>query len=162
MTARVVSLNVGRVRTVEWHGRAVTTAIWKEPIAGRVEVGAYGLHGDQQADPRVHGGLEKAAYAYATGDYRWWERELGAVLEPGTFGENLTVEGIDLGAAITGDEWRIGSVVLAVTQPRSPCFKLGIRMGDAEFVKRFALAGRLGTYLKVIEPGAIQVGDIIT
>ena len=159
MTARLESVNVGRIRTVEWHGRAVTTAIWKEPVTDRVYIGFEGLSGDEQADPRVHGGPEKAVYAYSAGDYAWWERELAAVVVPGTFGENLTVAGVDVGAAVTGDRWHVGSAVLEVTQPRGPCFKLGIRMGDAAFVKRFSAAGRLGTYLKVLEPGEVQTGD---
>jgi MOSC domain-containing protein YiiM len=161
LTAHLASVNVGRVRAVEWHGRTVTTAIWKSPLAGRVYIGFRGLSGDEQADPRVHGGPEKAVYAYSSLDYRWWEQEAGEVLEPGTFGENLTVEGLDLGTAVTGDEWHVGSAVLAVTQPRGPCFKLGLRMGDAAFVKRFSEAGRLGTYLRVVEPGEVETGDII-
>jgi MOSC domain-containing protein YiiM len=139
----------------------VTTAIWKAPVAGRVHIGATGMSGDEQADPRVHGGPEKAVYAYSTGDYRWWEREIGAVLEPGTFGENLTIDDLDLAAAVTGDVWHVGTAVLAVTQPRAPCFKLGLRMGDAAFVKQFAEAGRLGTYLRVVEPGEVEVGNVV-
>jgi len=161
VTARIVSVNVGRIRAVEWHGRTVTTAIWKAPVAGRVQIDANGLAGDEQADPRVHGGPQKAVYAYSIEDYHWWEREIAAVLEPGTFGENLTIEGVDIGNAVIGEEWRIGSAVLAVTHPRGPCFKLGLRMGDAAFVKRFAAAGRLGTYLKVLEPGDIETGDTV-
>ena len=161
MAAHLVSVNVGRVRTVEWHGRPVTTAIWKQPVAERVYVDFEGLSGDEQADPRVHGGPEKAVYAYSADDYAWWEAELRSVLPPGTFGENLTVSGIDVGASVPGDHWLVGSAVLQVTEPRGPCFKLGLRMGDAAFVKRFAAAGRLGTYLTVIEPGEIQTGDIV-
>ena len=161
MTAHLISVNVGRVRSVEWHGRPVTTAIWKAPVLDRVYVGFDGLSGDEQADPRVHGGPEKAVYAYSTDDYAWWENELASMLAPGTFGENLTVAGVDVGAAVAGDQWRVGSAVLEVTQPRGPCFKLGLRMGDAAFVKRFAEAGRLGTYLKVLEPGEVQTGDMV-
>lgn len=161
MTAHLVSVNVGRVRTVDWHGRGVTTAIWKEPVAGGVYIGFNGLTGDEQADARVHGGPEKAAYAYSTADYSWWEDELAAILAPGTFGENLTVAGVDVGAAVAGDQWHVGTAVLAVTQPRGPCFKLGLRMSDAAFVKQFSAVGRLGTYLKVLEPGEIEAGDAI-
>ncbi|HEY6533279.1 MAG TPA: MOSC domain-containing protein, partial [Acidimicrobiales bacterium] len=106
---RLVSVNVGRRRTVRWRDRAVSTAIWKAPVVGPVEVavGGGGVEGDVQADRRVHGGVDKAVYAYAVEDYSWWETTTGA-LEPGRFGENLTTEGIDLVAACVGDRWRIG------------------------------------------------------
>ncbi len=160
--ARVVSVNVGTVRTVEWHGRTVTTGIWKSPVAGRVAVRGVNLAGDVQADLRVHGGPDKAVYAYAVEDYEWWAHELGRALDPGTFGENLTVEGIDLGALVIGTRWRVGSAVLEVAQPRQPCFKLGIRMGDASFVDRFEEAARFGAYLRIVEEGDVGAGDAIT
>lgn len=156
---RVVAVNVGRPRTVEWAGRRVRTAIWKHPVEGRVEVRGVSLAGDDQADRRVHGGPDKAVYAYATEDYRWWESELGRRLGPGTFGENLTTEGIDLQAALVGERWRVGTAVLEVCQPRMPCQKLGIRMGDARFVRRFDAAGRYGTYLRIVEEGDVGAGD---
>jgi MOSC domain-containing protein YiiM len=160
--AQVVSVNVGTVRTVEWHGRSVTTSIWKSPVAGRVAVRGVNLDGDVQADLRVHGGPDKAVYAYAVEDYEWWSHELGRELEPGTFGENLTVEGLDLGALVIGTHWRVGSTELEVASPRQPCFKLGIRMGDASFVDRFDDAARFGAYLRIVEEGDIGAGDAIT
>jgi MOSC domain-containing protein YiiM len=158
---RVVSVNVGARRTVEWHGRAVETGIWKTPVDGRVAVRGVNLDGDEQADLRVHGGPDKAVYAYAVEDYEWWSRELGRAMEPGTFGENLTVRGVDLGAAVIGTRWRAGTTMLEVAQPRLPCFKLGMRMGDAAFVEEFELAGRYGAYLRIIEEGDVGAGDAI-
>jgi len=160
--ARVVSVNVGGVRTVEWHGRAVTTGIWKAPVDGRVAVRGVNLVGDDQADRRVHGGPDKAVYAYAVEDYAWWSRELGRELEPGTFGENLTVEGVDLSALVIGTRWFVGTTELEVSQPRQPCFKLGIRMGDAAFVDRFDDAARFGAYLRIVREGDVGAGDEVT
>ena len=157
----VVSVNVGARRVVEWHGRQVETGIWKSPVAGRVAVRGVNLDGDEQADLRVHGGPDKAVYAYAVEDYEWWAHELGRALEPGTFGENLTVRGVDLGALVIGTQWCVGSTVLEVSQPRLPCFKLGMRMGDAAFVEEFDLAGRFGAYLRIVEEGDVGAGDQI-
>jgi MOSC domain-containing protein YiiM len=126
--ARLVSLNVGGVHEIQWQGRSVTTGIWKEPVSDRRRVRDVNVAGDDQADRRAHGGHTKALYAYAVEDYRWWSVQLGHGLSPGTFGENLTTEGMDLAAALVGERWRIGSVVLRVTEPRIPCYKLGIRM----------------------------------
>jgi MOSC domain-containing protein YiiM len=159
--ARVASVNVGLPRTVNWAGRSVTSAIWKEPVPGRVTVEGVNLDGDDQADRRVHGGPDKAVYAYAVEDYAWWANELGAEPGPGTFGENLTTTALDLGACVIGQRWQVGTAVLEVAQPREPCFKLGMRMGDAEFVERFASSGRSGTYLRIVEPGDIGADDSI-
>jgi MOSC domain-containing protein YiiM len=161
-TPRVISVNVGLPRTVTWAGRSVTSGIWKEPVEGRVFVEGVNLRGDDQADRRVHGGPDKAVYAYATEDYTWWTAVLGRSLGAGTFGENLTTEGIDLTACVIGQEWHVGTTVLQVAQPREPCFKLGMRMGDAEFVELFGSSGRSGTYLRIREPGDIGAGDPIT
>jgi MOSC domain-containing protein YiiM len=158
---RVVSLNVGDIREIEWQGRLVTTAIWKFPLAGRVPLRGVNFAGDDQADRTVHGGPDKAVYAYSAEDYDFWRRELGIDMPAGTFGENLTVEGLDLTHAMIGDRWRVGSTLLEVAQPRLPCFKLGIRMGDARFPKRFQAAGRMGAYLRVVEEGDVGAGDEI-
>lgn len=155
------SVNVGRPRKVPWHDRHVTTAIWKEPITGRIAAAGVNLDGDDQADRRVHGGPTKAIYAYAIEDYDWWAGQLGSRLTPGTFGENLTVAGIDLRAAVVGERWQVGSITVRVTEPRIPCFKLGIRMGDAAFVGRFADAARPGTYLAIEGAGDVEAGDPI-
>ena len=157
----VVSVNVGRPRQVDWHGRTVTTAIWKHPVDGRHSVAGVNIVGDDQGDRRVHGGPTKAIYAYATADYDWWQGRLGAALDPGTFGENLTVVGIDPAAAVIGERWQVGSATLRVTEPRIPCFKLGIRMGDASFVDQFAAAGRPGAYLAIEGEGDVGAGDRI-
>jgi MOSC domain-containing protein YiiM len=162
ITPRVVSVNVGLPRTVTWAGRSVTSGIWKEPVEGRVVVEGVNLHGDDQADRRVHGGPDKAVYAYATEDYTWWAAVLGRTLGAGTFGENLTTEGIDLAACVIGQEWHVGTAVLQVAQPREPCFKLGMRMGDAKFVELFGSSGRSGTYLRIQQPGDVGAGDFIT
>jgi MOSC domain-containing protein YiiM len=159
--ASVVSVNVGLPRAVELEGRSITTAIWKQPVAGRVAVRGVNVAGDDQADRSVHGGADKAVYAYAREDTDWWEAELGRPLEDGTFGENLTVRGLDVSNSLVGERWRIGTAVLEVSQPRLPCFKLGLRMGDPRFVKRFASALRPGAYLRIVREGEIRAGDQI-
>lgn len=160
--AEVVSVNVGMPRTVVHDGRAVTTAIWKRPVTGRVAVRGVNLDGDDQADRSVHGGVDKAVYAYAREDYEWWGAELGTeALEPGTFGENLTVAGIDLNAAEVGERWRTGSALLEVSEPRFPCWKLGVRFGDQTMLKRFAAAARPGAYLRIAQEGELEAGDVV-
>ena len=156
----VVSVNVGLPRVVEWRGRQVSSAIWKEPVEGPIVLEGINLVGDDQADRRVHGGIDKAVYAYSVEDYQRWATTTGP-LRPGTFGENLTTGGIDLGKAHIGDRWRVGSAVLEVSQPRQPCCKIGIAMGDDSFPGAFAAAGRPGTYLRIITAGSLQAGDLI-
>ena len=160
-TAQVLFVNVGGVRTVDVGERTITTAIWKSPVEGRVAVCGVNVSGDDQADREVHGGEHKAVYAYAWEDTLWWQRELGRDLEPGNFGENLTLGGVDLPDAVVGERWRVGSALLEVSEPRFPCFKLGLRMGDPRFVKRFAAARRTGAYLRIIEEGDVGAGDPI-
>jgi len=126
-----------------------------------VYVRGVNVEGDDQADRSVHGGVDKAVYSYAAEDYAWWSGELGRELDAGTFGENLTVEGIDLREAVIGQRWRVGSTELEVSEPRFPCFKLGIRMGDPRFLKRFANARRPGSYLRIAEEGELGPGDVI-
>jgi MOSC domain-containing protein YiiM len=157
---RLVSVNVGRPRQVAVRrGRPLMSAIGKEPVEGRVRVTGEAVDGDAQADRRVHGGPDKAVYAYAVEDTAWWAAELGRPLGPGMFGENLTVEGMDVSGARIGERWRIGAVELEVAQPRFPCAKLGIRFGDPRMVKRFGEAGRPGAYLRIVAPGEIGAGD---
>jgi MOSC domain-containing protein YiiM len=139
----------------------VRTGIWKLPAEGPIHAGAEGLDGDAVVDRRYHGGIDKAVYAYSVEDYAWWSEQLGEELEPGRFGENLTTEGIDLLDARIGDRWRVGEALLEVSEPRIPCFKLGVRMGNLGFVKQFARALRLGAYLRVLEPGELGAGDPI-
>jgi MOSC domain-containing protein YiiM len=160
-TGRVESVNVGEPRPVEVDGRTVWTAIWKSPVEGRVPLRGVNLRGDDQADRTVHGGPDKAVYAYAIEDTEWWEGQLGGPLGAGAFGENLTVRGLPVSEAVIGERWAVGSAVLEVAQPRLPCFKLGLRMGDPRFLKRFAAAGRPGAYLRVVQEGDIGAGDQI-
>jgi len=155
----VVSVNVGRIRPVERDGKPATTAIWKTPVSGRVRAEGVNLSGDDQADRTVHGGYDKAVYAYAIEDTRWWESELGRGVGPGGFGENLTLEGLPLVDSVVGERWTAGTAVLEVSEPRLPCWKLGLRMGDALFPRRFTRAARPGTYLRIVEAGDVGAGD---
>jgi MOSC domain-containing protein YiiM len=157
----VVAVNVGVPRPVELGGRTIWTAIWKSPVEGRVPLRGVNLRGDDQADRSVHGGPDKAVYAYGAEDTEWWEAELGRSLGPGAFGENLTVRGLPVSEAVIGERWAVGSTLLEVAQPRLPCFKLGLRMGDPRFLKHFTAAGRPGAYLRVIREGDIGAGDAI-
>ena len=160
--ARLLTVCVGRPHPVGLHrGRPVKSSIGKAPVSGRVRVEGVNVAGDDQADRRVHGGPDKAVYAYAREDTAWWERELGRELGPGAFGENLTVEGVDVSGALIGERWRLGSVELEVCQPRFPCFKLGLRFGDPQMLKRFTRAGRPGAYLRIVREGEIGAGDAI-
>lgn len=161
LTGMVTSVNVGVPRPYTWLGREVVTAIRKAPVPGRVAVRGVNLDGDDQADRTVHGGPDKAVYAYAVEDAADWSAEIGRGLGPGAFGENLTVRGLDLGAAVLGSRWRVGSAVLRVAGPRLPCLKLGLAMDDRHFPRRFARAGRPGTYLAIVEPGEVGAGDVV-
>jgi MOSC domain-containing protein YiiM len=158
----VISVNVGRPRDVEWHGRTVRTSIWKDPVQGPVRVTSLNLEGDEQSDLSVHGGRDKAVYAYPAEHYEYWRQELGIDALPwGAFGENLTTAGIVEREIGIGDTIRIGSVDLVVTQPRMPCFKLGIRFGRDDMVKRFLHSGRSGFYFAVVREGEMTAGDSI-
>jgi MOSC domain-containing protein YiiM len=157
----VESVNVGAPQPVQVNGHTVLTAIWKHPASGRVLLRGVNLLGDDQADRRVHGGPEKAVYAYAREDIDWWENELQHPLGAAPFGENLTVKGLPVSEAVIGEQWTVGSALLQVAQPRLPCFKLAIRMDDPRFLKRFVAAGRPGTYLRILREGDIAAGDEI-
>jgi MOSC domain-containing protein YiiM len=158
-TESVLSVNVAQMRRIERHGELVRTGIWKHPVSGPVAVRGVNIEGDDQGDRSVHGGPDKAVYAYAREDIDWWERELGRELPDGTFGENLTLRGVEPAKALVGERWRIGSVLLEVSEPRFPCWKLGVRFGDPLMLKRFALARRTGTYLRIVEEGKLEAGD---
>lgn len=157
----LMSVNVATMREIERNGEIFRTGIWKYPVAGRVAVRGVNVEGDDQGDRSVHGGPDKAVYSYAGEDYDWWSRALGQTVEPGTFGENLTTGGIDLSGALIGERWRVGSVLLEVSEPRFPCWKLGVKMGDPRFLKRFAQARRPGAYLRIVEPGELGSGDTV-
>lgn len=159
---RVVSVNVSRAREVLWKGGVVSTGIYKEPVAGRVRVRTLGLEGDEQADRTVHGGPRKAVYAYASEHYRAWREELPGRDWPwGTFGENVTTEGLREESVHVGDRYRVGSALLEATRPRFPCFKLGIKFGREDIIPTFLHRGRSGFYFAVVEEGDVAEGDPI-
>ncbi len=159
---QLVSVNVGLPREVEWHGRVVRTSIWKSPVKGPVRVTSLNLEGDEQSDLSVHGGAEKAVYAYPREHYEYWGRELPAKDLPwGAFGENITIEGLLEPDVRIGDRIRVGSAEFLVTQPRMPCFKLGVRFGRDDMVKRFLRSGRTGFYLAVFREGEVTSDDSI-
>ncbi len=159
---RVVSVNVGEPREVEWKGRIVSTGIFKNPIAGRVAVRHLNLDGDRQADLTVHGGPEKAIYVYPAEYYAYWRKEFPEMELPfGMFGENFTVEGLDEMVNI-GDQFSIGTTKVMVTQPRLPCYKLGLKFKRDDILKRFLNSGLTGFYLSVLEEGEVEAGDTIT
>lgn len=156
---RVESIAVGTPRKVEWNGRDILTSIFKTPIPGPVRVRRHNLDGDRQSDLAVHGGEDKAVYAYAAEDYDWWRKLLGRDLDPASFGENLTLRGLDLAQVSIGDVFRIGEAELQAAGPRLPCFKLGIRLGDPGIIKTFAESRRWGVYFRVLAEGWIAIGD---
>jgi MOSC domain-containing protein YiiM len=157
---RVVSVNIGLPRTVRLQRRDVTTGIFKKPVAGRIPLRRLNFDGDRQADLAVHGGAAKAVYAYPLEHYAFWREQLQEELPFGSFGENLTVERLPLEQDIAvGDRFRIGTAELVVTQPRIPCFKLALRFGREDMVKRFLASGRTGYYLAVQVEGDVGAGD---
>ena len=158
---RLLSVQVGLPRSVELRGRRMRTAIFKEPVLLRVCVSRLNLEGDRQADLRVHGGPDKAVYAYDLSGYEHWSRKLSRELPFGQFGENLTVEGMPETEVRINDTYRIGSALLQVSQPRSPCGKLVMKMGIPGFARDFLASGRTGFYLRVLEEGEIGAGDAI-
>ena len=157
---KVLSLNVGLPREVTWQGKRVTTGIFKEPIQERVMMRTLNLDGDQQADLTVHGGVSKAVYAYPSEHYNYWRSELpGMDLSWGMFGENFTTEGFLEDAVYIGDRFRIGETEVMVTEPRMPCYKLGIKFGRADIIKRFLASRRTGFYFAVMREGMVSAGD---
>ena len=164
----LVSVNVGLPRQVAWKGRSVTTGIFKESVQGRVAVRRLNLDGDRQADLSVHGGADKAVYAYPVEHYNYWRDELAGMEMPfgpfgpfGMFGENFTTEGLVEDAVNIADRFRIGAAELVVTQPRLPCYKLGLKFGRDDMVKRFLASGRTGFYFSVSREGEVEAGDAI-
>ena len=159
---KLLSVNVGLPREIEWQGKRVRTSIFKSASAGHVRVMTLNVEGDEQSDLSVHGGVHKAVYAYPSEHYPFWREEVPELdLSLGTFGENFTTEGLFEEAVHIGDRFRVGSAEFIVTQPRLPCFKLGIRFGRQEMVKRFLRSGRTGFYLAVLEEGSVIAGDSI-
>jgi len=159
---KLISVNVGLPRDVNWHGKMVRTSIWKNPVPDRIRVSMLNLEGDRQSDLSVHGGKDKAVYAYPSEHYSYWQEKLPNVALPwGALGENFTTEGISENQVRIGDRLQIGSAEFVVTQPRMPCFKLGIRFNDMKMVKRFLDSKRTGFYLAVVREGEVGAGDAI-
>ncbi len=162
---KLASVNTGMPREVKWHGRMVTTAIFKEPVKGRVALRKLNLDGDRQADLTVHGGEHKAVYCYPLAHYDYWKRELpGRELPMGMFGENFTLDdgdgpGLLEESVYLGDRFSVGTAEVTVTQPRLPCYKLGVRFGSDDMVKRFLASGRTGFYVAVLREGEVGAGD---
>jgi MOSC domain-containing protein YiiM len=162
MTARVVAVNVGIVTFVDYTAApSGTTGIDKRPATGPVVIRTDGVAGDHIGEPRLHGGVDQAVYAYAREDARWWERELDRVIPPGRFGENLSTEGLDVTGAVIGEEWVVGTTVLQVTRPRTPCRTFAAHWGVPDLVRRFTDRAAPGAYLRVLVEGEIAAGDEI-
>lgn len=159
--AWVEAVLVGRPQRYTWLERELVSSIFKDPVVGPVAVLADHLEGDEQADRHSHGGSDKAIYAYAREDLDWWSAELGRSVDDGLFGQNLTTVGLDLTNAVIGQTWHVGTAVLQVTEPRTPCWKLGLRAKDARFPRRAAASRRPGVLLRVLQQGTLQQGDPI-
>ena len=159
---RLLSVSVGLPREVTWHNRRVTTGIFKQPVSGRVALRKLNLDGDRQADLTVHGGKFKAVYCYPSENYEYWKRELpGRDFPVAVFGENFTTEGLFEDSLYLGDRYRVGTAEVVVTQPRMPCYKLGVRFADDQMVKRFLASKRSGFYVAVAKEGTVGAGDEI-
>lgn len=160
---KIISLNVGRPRIVLWKGEPVSTGIFKEPVSGSVPLRTLNLDGDRQADLSVHGGPNKAVYAYPVEHYDFWKKELPEMQLPlGMFGENFSTEGLLESTVNIGDRFQIGSAEVTVTQPRMPCYKLGIKFGRTDILRRFLASGRTGFYFSVTREGEVTAGDSFT
>jgi MOSC domain-containing protein YiiM len=159
---KLVSVNTGLPREVTWRGMNVTTGIFKQPVEGRVALRKLNLDGDRQADLTVHGGEHKAVYCYPLAHYDYWKKELpGRELAMGSFGENFTIDSLLEDSVHLGDQFSVGSATVIVTQPRLPCYKLGVRFQSDDMVKRFLASGRMGFYLAVTGEGEVGAGDEI-
>lgn len=156
---RILSVNLGRATPLAKAKPSGVSGIYKLPTPEPVDITRLGIPGDAICDTENHGGVDQAVYLYGEPDYIWWSHELGMQLQPGTFGENLTVSGLESAHAWIGDRLAIGSVLLEVTSPRIPCVTLAARMGDPQFVKRFRRAERPGLYCRVLQEGSVQAGD---
>jgi MOSC domain-containing protein YiiM len=162
VSARVLSINITSVvHEGEWTGSEGRTGIDKRSVVGPIEFKNNGVVGDRIIDTNVHGGYDQAVYAYAQEDALWWEKEINEEIPAGRFGENLRTEGIDVNAALVGEQWKIGSVILEVSQPRIPCRVFAGFWKRATLIKDFTQAGRPGAYLRIIQEGTAQAGDLI-
>ncbi len=161
-TGSVLAVSVGELREVVHNGRRTQTGIWKSPVPGRVALRDNAVEGDSIANLDNHGGEHKAVYVYSTDDSRWWRSEHGRIVLPGAMGENLTVSDVSASTANVGDRWTIGSAVLEVAGPRTPCFKLGLRHDDQDIVEEFRNSLRWGAYMRIISEGDVGQGDEIS
>ena len=159
--AKVLSVNVGTPREFEYKNRNAKSAIWKSPVTGRIAARGVNLDGDDQADRVAHGGYDKAVYAYAIEDIAWWEQQVGQTIHYGVFGENVTTHGISVNEALVGERWEVGTTILEVSEPRIPCWRLGVSMEDKTFPRQFTQALRPGSYLRIIVEGDIGANDEI-
>ena len=159
---KVLSINISEPKKITFNGKELITSIYKMPINKEVEVGQLGIEGDRQADLQVHGGYDKAVYAYSHSHYSHWSKIMKKSYEEfGLVGENLTIDNFDESAVFIGDEYKIGTTLLQISQPRIPCYKIGIKMNSREFPKLFSQSGLLGSYMRVIEVGKMKIGDSV-
>ena len=159
---KVLSINISEPKKITFNGKELITSIYKMPINKEVEVGQLGIEGDRQADLQVHGGYDKAVYAYSHSHYSHWSEIMKKSYEEfGLVGENLTIDNFDERDVFIGDEYKIGTTLLQVSQPRIPCYKIGIKMNSREFPKLFSQSGLLGSYMRVIEVGKMKIGDSV-
>lgn len=157
---KIISINVGLPRLAIWNGQTISTGIYKAPVAGRVKLRRLNLEGDRQSDLTVHGGVTKAVYAYPSEHYDYWRTELPDMELPwGMFGENFTTEGMLEGEMRIGDRFHVGTSEVMVTEPRMPCYKLGVKFGRSDIIKRFLQSERTGFYLSVLQEGEVTAGD---
>ena len=159
---KVLSVNVGLPRKIQYNGQIINTAIFKDPVKGPIMLRKLNLDGDRQSDLTVHGGIDKAVYSYPVEHYDYWGKQFPDTdLMWGMFGENFTTEGLLEDAVNVGDQFQIGSAMLVATQPRMPCYKLGVRFGRMDVIRRFMTSGRPGIYFKILKEGEVKTGDKI-
>ncbi len=158
----LISINIGKARTQQRKDYVETTGIYKMPVDGAVQIHSLGLESDVICDTKNHGGPDQAVYVYGGADYEWWSKELGKELAPGTFGDNLTISGLESARFNVGDYLHVGAVTLQVTSPRIPCGTFATRMEDPQWVKKFKAAERPGLYCRVIKEGMVRAGDEVT
>ena len=159
---KILSINVSEPQKVTFNGKELITSIYKKPVSNKVTVSSQGIEGDRQADLTVHGGYDKAVYAYSYTHYQTWSEKLNSAFKDyGLVGENLTIDDFDEDKINIGDQFKINECLLQVSQPRIPCYKIGIKLNSREFPKMFSQSGLLGSYLRVIHDGEISTGDVI-
>lgn len=161
-TMKVESINLAQKKTINHSGNLVETGIFKKPTYKSVDITKLGLDRDVIADTEVHGGADQAVYLYSQTDYEWWTNELGKPMAPGTFGENLTISDFTTETLLIGDRLSINNVLLEISAPRTPCYKLSTRMGNPEFLKTFIKAVKPGAYARVLNEGKVNIGDVVT